>query len=97
MHDETMTTADRLAAWRDTIRAAELAELPAAAALGPSARAEIRAEVSAEVRAVVEQASRAAQRAAERAKQASHQAAEDAHAYHRTQADAHDAQRRAGS
>jgi hypothetical protein len=76
MFEERVTTADLLTAWRDAIRAAELAERLAAAAAEAAAQADVRAAGSAEIAALADRAAQAATRAAERARIAATEAAE---------------------
>lgn len=76
MYEERLTTADLLTAWRDAIRAAELAERLATAATEAAAQADVRALGSAEIAALAERAAEAAARAAERAQAAATEAAE---------------------
>jgi hypothetical protein len=76
MFEEPVTTADLLTAWRDAIRAAELAERLAAAAAEAAAQADVRALASDEIAALAERAAEAATHAAERARTAATEAAE---------------------
>lgn len=72
--DPTVTTADLLNAWRDAVRAAELAERLATAAAKAADDADQRAVVSAELAELAEQAAAAASRAAARAAAAAKEA-----------------------
>ena len=74
--DEPVTTADLLTAWRDAIRAAELAERLAVAATDAASQADVRASGSEEIAALAERAAEAATRAAERARTAAAEAAQ---------------------
>ena len=76
MHEEPVTTADLLTAWRDAIRAAELAERLVTAATQAASQADVRALGSADIAALAERAAEAADRAAERARAAATEAAE---------------------
>ena len=76
MIDEPVTTADLLTAWRDAVRASELAERLAAAATEAAAQADVRAIAAAEIAALAERAAEAATRAADRARSAATEAAE---------------------
>jgi hypothetical protein len=78
MYEERVTTADLLEAWRDAIRAAELAERLATAATeaAAAAQADVRALDSTEIAALAERAAEASARAAERARTAATEAAE---------------------
>ena len=76
MMEDPVTTADLLTAWRDAIRAAELAERLAAAATDAAAQADVRAFASDEIAELAERAAEAATRAAERARLAATEAAE---------------------
>jgi hypothetical protein len=76
MHDEPVTIADLLTAWRDATRAAELAERLAVAASEASAHADARALGSAELAELAERAAEAAGRAADRARAVATEAAE---------------------
>jgi hypothetical protein len=71
-----VTKADLLAAWRDAVRAAEMAERLATAAAQAAEQAGVRAEVSSEIADLAERAAESAQRAAERARTAATEAAE---------------------
>jgi hypothetical protein len=64
-----------LGVWRDTVRAADLADRLAAAAIDASRQADLRAEVAEEVARLAEQAADATSRAAERARAAAEEAA----------------------
>jgi methyl-accepting chemotaxis protein len=68
MNERAPTKADLLAAWREAVRAAELAERLAAAATEASEQAGFRATISAELAELAERAAESAQRAAERAR-----------------------------
>jgi hypothetical protein len=74
MPDET-SIPEFLDAWRDTVRAAELAERLAGAATAALREADIRSDVSAEIADLAEQAADAATRAAVRARAAALEAA----------------------
>lgn len=76
MFDEPATTADLLTAWRDAIRAAELAERLAIAATDAAAQADVRASGSAEIATLADRAAEASTRAAERARTAATEATE---------------------
>ena len=76
MFEQRVTTADLPHAWRDAIRAAELAERLAPAATEAAAQADVRALASAELGSLAERAAEAATRAAERARTAAAEAAE---------------------
>lgn len=67
MREEPASTADLLRAWRDAIRAAELAERLAAEAAETAKHADLQADASAEIATLAERAAAAASRAAERA------------------------------
>ncbi|HUH00253.1 MAG TPA: hypothetical protein VMQ83_13920 [Gammaproteobacteria bacterium] len=67
MDPEPATTADLLNAWRDAVRAAELAERLATTAAKAADDADLRALVSTELAELAEQAAAAATRAAARA------------------------------
>jgi murein L,D-transpeptidase YcbB/YkuD len=64
----TVKPADALNAWRDAVRAAELAERLASSAAEAAEAADLRAEASSELAEMAQQAADASTRAAERAR-----------------------------
>jgi hypothetical protein len=71
-------TEELLGVWRDTVRAADLADRLAAAAIETSRQADLRSEVAEAVAQLAEQAAEATSRAAGRARAAADEAAEGA-------------------
>jgi hypothetical protein len=71
-------TEELLGVWRDTVRAADLADRLAAAATEASRQADLRSGVAEEVARLAEQAAEATSRAAGRARAAADEAAEGA-------------------
>lgn len=68
MHAEIVTTEDLLNAWRDTTRAAELAERLAKHAVATAAKAEVTASAAEDVAILAERATEAANHAADGAR-----------------------------
>lgn len=89
--DEKPTTADLLEAWRETTRAADLAERLATIALEAADHAERDAEASEDIARMAERAAKSSERAAQIARKASDRAAKLAQE-HRTMK-LHDADR----
>jgi hypothetical protein len=72
--EEPMTTSDLLEAWREAVRAADLAERLAKLALEAVQTADVNAGASAEIATMAQEAADAAQRAADTARMASERA-----------------------
>lgn len=68
MYEPPVTKAELLAAWRDAVRAAEMAERLASVAAEAASQADLRAAVSGEIAELAERTAELAQRAAERAR-----------------------------
>ena len=74
-----MTTADLLSAWRDAVRAADLAERLAVVASEAAARADVRASDAEEIATLAEHVAEAASQAALRARAVATETARVAH------------------
>jgi methyl-accepting chemotaxis protein len=74
VHEERVTAADMLEAWRDATRAAELADRLAKMAAETADRAEVTASGADEVAKLAERAAEAAEAAARRARESAEQA-----------------------